>query len=136
MDDRKDATIPGRFYHRGQLIASAARSRQWRACDSFFEGSGLPATIADCDAKSVEPVIESRSPPVDLRLSSTRTLRGKISPMSKLTPEERKTIERRLADVAARMAEMQPTLSSTVAPEWVDLYKERAQLEQQLKADE
>jgi P2-related tail formation protein len=55
--------------------------------------------------------------------------------MSKLTPEERTSTERRLAEVAARMAELQPTLSSTIAPEWVDLYRERAQLEHRLKDD-
>ena len=55
--------------------------------------------------------------------------------MSKLTPEERESTKQRLAEVAARMVEMQPTLSSTIAPEWVDLYRERAQLEQRLKED-
>ena len=59
----------------------------------------------------------------------------RIPPMSKLTPEERTSTERRLAEVAARMAELQPTLSSTIAPEWVDLYRERAQLEHRLKDD-
>lgn len=33
------------------------------------------------------------------------------------------------------MDEMQPTLSSTIVPEWVELYKERKVLEQQLKED-
>jgi hypothetical protein len=55
--------------------------------------------------------------------------------MAKLSPEERALTERRLAEVVARMAEMQPTLSSTIAPEWVDLYRERASLERQLKDD-
>ncbi len=55
--------------------------------------------------------------------------------MGKLSPEERAATERRLAEVVARMAEMQPMLSSTIAPEWVDLYRERASLERQLKDD-
>ena len=49
-----------------------------------------------------------------------------------MTPEEREAIQRRLAEVTARMDEMQPALSSTVVPEWVELYKERALLEERL----
>jgi hypothetical protein len=55
--------------------------------------------------------------------------------MSTLTPEERKAIVRRMAEVTERMDELQPTLSSTVAPEWIELYKERKLLEQKLKED-
>ena len=55
--------------------------------------------------------------------------------MSKLTSEQREAIQRRMAEVTARMDEIQPTLSSTVVPEWVELYKEQKALEQQLKDD-
>jgi hypothetical protein len=55
--------------------------------------------------------------------------------MSKLTPEKRAAVMRRLSEVTARLDEMQPTLSSTVAPEWVELYQERKTLEKQLEDD-